>query len=100
MRVQQLQILHKDEAQLLRKRAAREPKARTFTSREKAKRKVNAFIHSMTQHLVDLCGKQHRSAVATLVGVAFGLTIDKDDVRKTLEASIRKGRALNRKKRG
>jgi len=99
LRVQQLQILHKEEARLLRQRAEREPKARTFISREKAKREVNAFIHSMTQYLVDFCGKQHRSAVATLVAIAFGRTIDEEEVRKALEGSTRKGRALKRKKR-
>jgi hypothetical protein len=99
LRVQQLQILHKEEARLLRERAASEPKAVTFISRNKAKREVNAFIHLMTGYLQAFCGKEHRTAVATLVSVAFGQTIDNDDVRKALESSTRKKRALDRKKR-
>jgi hypothetical protein len=63
LRVQQLQNIHQQEAQLLRQRAAREPKPTTFISRKKARRHITAFIHLMTDYMNEFCGKQHRRAV-------------------------------------
>ncbi len=99
LRVRQLQALHRDEARLLRQRAGREPKQRTFVSREKRNREVNAFIHSMTVYMKDFCGQPHRPAVAMLTNIAFRRAIDSNDVHKALEASTRRARALKRKKR-
>jgi hypothetical protein len=103
LRVRQLQELHLLEAQLLRQRARRAPKPTTFISREKAKRHITAFIHLMTDYMDEICGKQHRPAVALLASMAFSSLVDNEDVRKTLEPSTRKGRhskirALNRQK--
>jgi hypothetical protein len=97
LRVQQLRTLHEKEALLLRKRAGREPKPRTFMSRNKSKLEVNAFIHSMIRYIEDFCGKRSNEAVAVLASIAFNSTIDAEQVRLTLRPSTRKSRALNRK---
>jgi hypothetical protein len=94
LRVQQLQNIHRQEAQLLRQRAAREPKPTTFISRKKAKRHITAFIHLMTNHMNEFCGKQHRHAVALLASMAFNSLVDEEDVRKSLAPSTKKGRKL------
>jgi hypothetical protein len=99
LRVQQLQTLHKQVAQLLRQRASREPKGQTFVSREKGKREITAFIHSMTTYMNDFSGKPQHPAVATLTNIAFDVGIDGNDVRKALEPSTRNARALKRKTR-
>jgi hypothetical protein len=103
LRVQQLRELHQREAQLLRQRAGRVPKPTTFISREQSKRHVTAFIHLMTNYMDEICGKQHRRAVALLASMAFKDEVDDEDVRKTMNPSTRKGRrskirALNTKK--
>jgi hypothetical protein len=103
LRVQQLRELHEREAKLLRQRAARVPKPTTFISREKGKRHVTAFIHLMTDYMDEICGKQHRHAVALLASMACKDQVDDEDVRNTLRPSTRKGRhrwirALNAKK--
>jgi hypothetical protein len=92
LRVQQLRELHQREAQLLRQLAARVPKPTTFISREKGKRHVTAFIHLMTDYMDEICGKQHRHAVALLASMACKDQVDDEDVRNTLRPSTRKGR--------
>ena len=92
LRVKQLQELHEREAQLLRRLAGKAPKPTTFISREKGKRHITAFIHLMTDYMHEICGKQHRHAVAMLASMAFNSLVDSEDVRKTLEPSTREGR--------
>jgi hypothetical protein len=92
LRVQQLQKLHKREAELLRQQAGRARKPTTFISRKKAKRHVNAFIHLMTDRMDELCGKQHRRAVALLATMASKKTVYEEAVRKTLMPSTKEGR--------
>jgi hypothetical protein len=96
-RVQQLQYIHKRLAQLLRNRAGREPKPRTFISRDRRKRDINAFVHLMTLYMEDFCGKRYGSAIGLLASDAFNTLVDAEDVRKTLGPSTRKLRALSRK---
>jgi hypothetical protein len=92
LRVQQLQKIHQREAQLLRQRAQREPKPTTFVSKKKAKRHIIAFIYLMTDYMDELCGKQHRRAVAMLASMAFNSLVDSEDVRKALIPSKEKDR--------
>ena len=92
MRVRQLRQLHEREAMLLRQRAERVPKPTTFISREKSKRPVTAFIHLMTDYMGEICGKQHRRAVAMLASMIFDDLVDEEHVRKTLRPSTREGR--------
>jgi hypothetical protein len=92
LRVQQLQKIHRQEAQLLRQRATREPKPTTFISRKKAKRHITAFIYLMTDYMDEFCGKQHRRAVGLLASMAFNSLVDEEDVRKALAPSTKKGR--------
>ena len=100
LRVKQLQTLLKQVARLLTQRALmREPKGQTFVSRQKGNREVKAFIHSMTAYMNDFCGKPHHAEVATLTNIAFKAAIDSNDVRRALEPSTPKARALSRKKR-
>lgn len=94
LRVQQLQNIHQQEAQLLRRCAGREPKPTTFISRKKAKRHIIAFIHLMTDYMIEFCDKQHRRAVALLASMAFNFFVDEEDVRKSLEPSTKKDRSL------
>lgn len=91
-RVQQLRELHEREAKLLRQRAGRVPKPTTFISRKKGKRHITAFIHLMTNYLVEICGKQHRRAVALLANMAFNALIGDEDVRNSLRPSSKNGR--------
>jgi hypothetical protein len=102
LRVQQLRQVHEQEAKLLRQRASREPKPTTFISRKRGKRHITSFIHLMTNYMDEMCGKQHRHAVAILASMAFNSFVDDEDVRKTLlpstrEARRRKVRAFNTK---
>jgi hypothetical protein len=92
LRVRQLRELHEREAQLLRQRAGRAPKPVIFISREKSKRHITAFVHLMTDYMDEICGKQHRHAVAMLASMAFNSLVDNEDVRKALEPSTREGR--------
>jgi hypothetical protein len=91
--VQQLRELHEREAQLLRQRAGREPQPMIQISRQdrgkgaaKGLRQVRAFIELMTLFMKDeICGKEHRYAVALLTDVAFpGHDVDTEYVRETL----------------
>ncbi len=90
LRVKQLQELHLREAELLRRRAGREPKPTTFISRKKPKRHISAFIHRMTNFMKELCGKPHHRAVALLASVAFNCVVDDVDVHNFLKPSRRK----------
>ena len=92
-RVQQVRMVHLNEAQVLRQRAEREPRPTTFVSR-KGKRHVPAFIHLMTEAIIETCGKQHDAAVALLANMAFDLAIDQNDVRKSLAPSTQAARRL------
>jgi hypothetical protein len=92
-RVQQVRLVHQNEAQVLRQLAAREPRPTTFVSR-KGKRHVPAFIHLMTEAIIETCGKQHNAAVALLANMAFDLAFDQDDVRKSLAPSTQVARRL------
>jgi hypothetical protein len=92
--VQQLRELHEREAQLLRQQAGREPQPTIQISRQdrgrgaaKRLRQVRAFIELMTHFMkVEICGKEHRYAVALLTDVAFpGHDVDAEYVRKTLQ---------------
>jgi hypothetical protein len=92
LRVQQLRKIHEREGRLLRQRAGKPPKPVTFISRIAGKRRIQAFIHLMTGSMVEICGKQHRGAVAMLACAAFNCDVDSEDVRKALMASTRAGR--------
>jgi hypothetical protein len=92
LRVQQLRKIHLQEAHLLRQRAGRAPTPTVFISRKKAKRVITAFIHLMTNYMVQMCGKQQRRAVALLASMAFDSSVDEEDVRKTLAPSTKGGR--------
>jgi hypothetical protein len=123
--VQQLRELHEREAQLLRQRAGREPQPMIQISRQdrgkgaakglrqvkgsrqvkKGLRQVRAFIELMTLFMRDeICGKEHRSAVALLTDIAFpGHDVDTEYVREILRYGkrvrrTRKIRELNAKK--
>jgi hypothetical protein len=111
LRVQQLRELHEREAQLLRQRAGREPQPMIHISRQdrgkgrRGLRQVRAFIELMTYFMEnEICGKQHRYAVALLTDTAFpGHDVDAEYVRKALQYTSRvvrvpKNRELKPKK--
>ena len=111
LRVRQLRILHEREAQLLRQRAGREPQPMIHISRQdrakrsKGLRQVRAFIEMMTYFMEhEICGKQHRYAVALLTDIAFpGHDVDTEYVRKVLQHTRRtrlvpKNRELDQEK--
>ena len=105
--LEQLRELHEREAQLLRRLAGREPQPMIQISRQdlekgaakrlrqikgsrqvkKGLREVRAFIELMTLFMTDeICGKEHRYAVALLTDIAFpGRDVDTEYVRKTLQ---------------
>ena len=105
--LEQLRELHEREAQLLRQLAGREPQPMIQISRQdlekgaakrlrqikgprqvkKGLREVRAFIELMTLFMRDeICGKEHRYAVALLTDIAFpGHDVDTEYVRKTLQ---------------
>jgi hypothetical protein len=119
-----LRELHEREAQLLRQRAGREPQPTIQISRQdrgrgaakglrqdrgrgaaNGLRQVRAFIELMTHFMKnEICGKEHRCAVALLTDVAFpGRDVDSEYVRKTLQHRTRvprtgKNRELKPKK--
>jgi hypothetical protein len=100
LQVQQLRELHEREAELLLQRAGREPQSMIHISRQdrgkgsKGLRQVRAFIEMMTYFMEhEICGKQHRHAVARLTDIAFpGHDWDAEYVRKVLQYSSRVGR--------
>ena len=91
--VEQLRELHERAAQLLRQLAGREPQPMIQISRQdrgkgaaEGLRQVRAFIELMTLFMKDeICGKEHRYAVALLTDIAFpGHDVDTEYVRETL----------------
>lgn len=99
--VSELQDLHKQEANLLRQRAGREPAPTTFISRQSGgrgrrfhSRKYNAFMFLMADHMIELCGKPHYDAVSNITNIAFlKADVTTDDVRNACRAPARRRRS-------
>ncbi len=98
--VSDLQELHRKEAELLRRRAGRQPKPAARVSRQdsskgrKGLRKINAFVDLADCFLRDwFSEKPDYEAVAVLTEIAFpGHDIDAEFVRKALRPTTTIGR--------
>jgi hypothetical protein len=83
--------LYERQAEMFRRRVGNERIGTMVISRKSERRVLKAFLHSITQHIEDLCGTQangkpHREIIATLANICFPEeTVDKEVVRQMLE---------------
>jgi hypothetical protein len=82
--------LYERQAEILRRRAGREPVSTTVISRKSERRVLKAFLHRISEYLGELCGTQanglpHRKIIAMLANICFpDETVVEEDVRKML----------------
>jgi hypothetical protein len=101
LRVQQLRVIHEQEAKLLRDRAAREPRPTTRVSRQSGgkgrrdrSREYGAFMYDLAAQMCEMCGEPLYDVVAAMANIAFPeADLTRDEARRAARrATTRSGR--------